>query len=134
MKTRKVSRRGRGKGSAKKTKRDAIQYLLQKALDQDVRFIRIWFTDILGFLKSFAITIDELEKSLEEGIGVDGSSIESFARTEEHDMVAIPDPKTFQMLPWRPKENAVARMFADIHYMDGRPFEGDPRNCLKRQL
>jgi glutamine synthetase len=115
-------------------RRDAATFLSQQAREHDVKFIRIWFTDILGFLKSFAITIDSLEKALEEGVGVDGSSIESFARSEEHDMVAICDPKTFQILPWRPRENAVARMFADIHYMDGRPFEGDPRHCLKRHL
>lgn len=115
-------------------KKDAIQYVVKQAEEHDVKFIRIWFTDILGFLKSFAITIDELEKSLTEGIGIDGSSIESFARTQEHDMVAKPDVKTFQVLPWRPRENAVARMFADIYHMNGRPFLGDPRNCLKDQL
>jgi len=117
-----------------KAQRDAATFLSQQAREHDVKFIRIWFTDILGFLKSFAITIDSLEKALEEGVGVDGSSIESFARAEEHDMVAVCDPKTFQVLPWRPRENAVARMFADIHHMDGRPFDGDPRHCLKRQL
>jgi glutamine synthetase len=116
------------------SRRDAATFLSQQAREHDVKFIRIWFTDILGFLKSFAITIDELEKAVEEGVGVDGSSIESFARAEEHDMIAVCDPKTFQILPWRPRENAVARMFADIHHMDGRPFEGDPRHCLKRQL
>ncbi len=120
--------------SGSKAQRDAATFLSQQAREHDVKFIRIWFTDILGFLKSFAITIDSLEKALEEGVGVDGSSIESFARAEEHDMIAVCDPKTFQVLPWRPKENAVARMFADIHHMDGRPFDGDPRHCLKRQL
>ncbi len=118
----------------KKTKEDAIQYLVSQAVDQDVKFIRIWFTDILGFLKSFAITIDELERALREGVGLDGSSIESFARTDEHDMTALPDPKTFQILPWRPRENAVARMFADILNIDGTPFDGDPRYCLRRNL
>ncbi len=117
-----------------KTKEEAIQYLVRKAIDQDVRFIRIWFTDILGFLKSFAITIDELERALREGVGLDGSSIESFARSDEHDMTAVPDLKTFQILPWRPKENAVARMFADIFNVDGSPFDGDPRYCLRRNL
>lgn len=122
------------KPSNPKARKEEIRYLMQKATAQDVKFIRIWFTDILGNLKSFAITVEELEKALEEGIGLDGSAIESFARSEEHDMVALPDPQTFRVLPWRPKENAVARMFADIHYVDGRPFEGDPRFCLKRQL
>lgn len=121
-------------GAGVKSRRDAATFLTQQAREHDVKFIRIWFTDILGFLKSFAITIDALESALVEGIGVDGSSIESFARAEEHDMVAICDPKTFQVLPWRPRENAVARMFADIHHISGRPFEGDPRHCLKRQL
>jgi len=134
MRAKKRLRRGPGLTPSRKAKQEATRFLVQKALDQNVKFIRIWFTDILGFLKSFAITIDELEKALGEGIGLDGSSIESFARVEEHDMVANPDPKTFQILPWRPKENAVARMFADIHYVDGKPFEGDPRYCLKRQL
>ena len=99
-----------------------------------MRFIRLWFTDILGFLKSFAITIDELEKALEEGMGFDGSAIEGFARIDESDMLAIPDPNTFCLLPWRPKENAVARMFCDIAYPGGRSFEGDPRAVLKRTL
>ena len=115
-------------------RKEAIDFLVRKAINENVRFIRIWFTDILGFLKSFAITIDELERSLTEGMGLDGSSIESFARSGEHDMIAIPDLKTFQVLPWRPKENAVARMFADIHNVDGTPFEGDPRYCLRRNL
>lgn len=117
-----------------RSRKEAVQFLVRQALDQNVRFIRIWFTDILGFLKSFAITIDELERVLTEGAGLDGSSIESFARTDEHDMVAMPDIKTFQLLPWRPRENAVARMFADIQNVDGSSFEGDPRACLKRHL
>lgn len=119
------------KGSSKQ---EAIQFLVRKAKTDDVKFIRIWFTDILGFLKSFAITIDELEKGLEQGIGIDGSSIESFARNEEHDMIAVPEIESFRILPWRPKENAVARMFADINLVDGKPFEGSPRYCLKKQL
>ncbi len=111
------------------------EYVLKKAKELDVRFIRLWFTDILGFLKSFAITVDELEGALEEGMGFDGSSIEGFARIDESDMVALPDPSTFVLLPWRPKErNAVARMFCDIQTPDGKPFEGDPRYVLKRNL
>ena len=109
-------------------------YVLRLAKEHDVRFIRLWFTDILGFLKSVAITIDELEEALEEGLGFDGSSIEGFARIDESDMVAMPDPNTFCILPWRPKENAVARMFCDIMLPGGRPFEGDPRYVLKRNL
>jgi len=110
------------------------EYVLRLAKEHDVRFIRLWFTDILGFLKSFAITIDELEKALEEGMGFDGSSIEGFARIDESDMLAIPDPNTFCLLPWRPKENAVARMFCDITYPGGKLFDGDPRSVLKRNL
>ena len=110
------------------------EYVLRLAKEHDVRFIRLWFTDILGFLKSFAITIDELEQALEEGMGFDGSSIEGFARIDESDMLAVPDPNTFCLLPWRPKENAVARMFCDVIYPGGRVFEGDPRQVLKRAL
>lgn len=99
-----------------------------------MRFIRLWFSDILGQLKSFAITIDELEDVMREGAGFDGAAIEGFARTDESDMRALPDPATFQILPWRPKENAVARMFADIVDVNARPFDGDPRQCLKKNL
>jgi glutamine synthetase len=109
-------------------------YVLRLAKEHDVRFIRLWFTDILGFLKSFAITIDELEKALEEGMGFDGSAIEGFARIDESDMLAVPDPNTFCILPWRPKENAVARMFCDVTYPGGKSFDGDPRAVLKRNL
>ncbi len=110
-------------------------YVLKMVKEHDVRFIRLWFTDILGFLKSFAITRSELEVALEEGMGFDGSSIEGFCRIDESDMVAMPDTNTFCILPWRPKnENAVARMFCDIVHPDGTPFEGDPRYILKRNL
>jgi len=108
--------------------------VLKMAKENDVKFIRLWFTDILGFLKGFAITIDELEGALEEGMGFDGSSIQGYARIDESDMIAKPDPKTFQIIPWRPKENAVARMFADIYEPDGTPYKGDPRWALKRTL
>ncbi len=100
----------------------------------DVRFIRLWFVDILGQLKSFAIHVDELEGAFEEGMGFDGSSIKGFARIDESDMVAVPDPSTFTLLPWRPKEKAVARMFCDILNPDGTPYQGDPRYALKRAL
>lgn len=99
-----------------------------------MRFVRLWFSDILGQLKSFAITIDELEEVMEEGAGFDGSAIEGFARNDESDMRALPDPSTFELLPWRPRENAVARMFVDIQNVQGSPFAGDPRYCLKRTL
>ncbi len=113
---------------------DQREFVLQHCRDHDVKFVRLWFTDILGFLKSFAVTVEELEQALEEGMGFDGSSIEGFARIDESDMVALPDPATFQILPWRPKEQGVARMFCDILLPDGSPFEGDPRHVLKRNL
>jgi len=108
--------------------------VLKTAKDQSVKFIRLWFTDILGFLKSVAITVEELERVLDRGIGFDGSSIEGFARIDESDMVAMPDPATFCMLPWRPAEHTVARMFCDILKPGGEPFEGDPRYILKMNL
>jgi len=113
---------------------DQREFVIQSCRDHDIKFIRLWFTDILGFLKSFAITVEELEQALEEGQGFDGSAIEGFARIDESDMIALPDPATFAVLPWRPRERGVARMFCDIQYPDGRPFEGDPRFVLKRQL
>ena len=120
---------------AKRTKDEAKEYVLKTAKEHDVKFIRLWFTDILGFLKSFAITIEELEGALEEGMGFDGSSIEGFARIDESDMMAMPDPETFKLLPWRPREHhAVARMFCDVIRPEGDPFEGDPRYILKRNL
>ncbi|MGA2466120.1 MAG: type I glutamate--ammonia ligase [Thermodesulfobacteriota bacterium] len=108
--------------------------VLKLAKENDVKFIRLWFTDVLGVLKGFAITIDELEGALDEGMGFDGSSIQGYARIDESDMIAKPDPKTFKILPWRPKENAVGRMFADIYEPDGTPYKGDPRWVLKRNL
>lgn len=108
--------------------------VLKAVEENDVKFIRLWFTDILGTLKSFAITKEELELALDEGMGFDGSSIEGYRDIEESDMVAMPDPATFQILPWRPKERATARMFVDILNPDGSPFEGDPRYVLKRNL
>src|SRR3990170_8581699 len=108
--------------------------VLKLVKENDVRFIRLWFTDILGVLKSFSITVDELEGALDEWMGFDGSSIQGYARIDESDMIAKPDPKTFSIVPWRPKENAVARMFADIYEPYGTPYKGDPRWALKRNL
>jgi len=114
---------------------EAKEYVLKTAKEHDVKFIRLWFTDILGVLKSFAITVEELEGALDEGMGFDGSSIEGFARIDESDMVAMPDPETFRLLPWRPREHsAVARMFCDVLKPGGEPFSGDPRYVLKRNL
>ena len=108
--------------------------VLDQVEKNNVKFIRLWFTDILGQLKSFAITSEELEGAFDEGMGFDGSSIKGFARIDESDMIAKPDPSTFQIVPWRPKEQAVARMYCDILNPDGTPYEGDPRYALKRNL
>jgi glutamine synthetase len=113
-----------------KTQKDVMKIVKE----HNVSFIQIWFTDVLGILKGFAITPSELEGALAEGMGFDGSSIEGFARIEESDMVAMPDPATFEFLPWRPKERPVARMFCDILQPDGTPYEGDPRYVFKRVL
>ena len=113
---------------------DERQHVIQACYDQDVKFIRLWFADILGMLKSVAITIEELEHALDDGVTFDGASIEGFARVDEADMVAAPDPSTFRVLPWRPRERAVARMWCDIRTPGGEPFEGDPRWVLKRTL
>ena len=113
---------------------EAIDYVVRTARENDVKFIRMWFTDILGNLKGVAVTVEELESALTRGIGFDGASIEGFARSNENDMFALPDPTTFNILPWRPRQNAVARMFCDILTPDGTPFEGDPRFVLRQNL
>jgi glutamine synthetase len=110
------------------------EYVLEQAKRLGVKFVRLWFTDILGFLKSFAITVEELPEALEAGMGFDGSSIQGYARVDESDMIALPDPSTFVILPWRPQEDAVARMFCDIMTPDGGPYPCDPRYVLKRNL
>jgi len=113
---------------------EAKEYVFRSVKEQGVKFIRMWFSDILGFLKSFTITVGELERALEDGMGFDGSSIQGFARIDESDMVALPDPNTFSLLPWRPMEHATARMFCDIYWPGGQPFDGDPRYVLKKNL
>src|SRR6476620_1567520 len=101
--------------------------------EHDIRFIRFWFTDILGQLKSFSINKEELDDAFEGGMGFDGSSITGFNAIEESDMIAMPDATTFNVLPWRPEDGAgVARMFADVQTPEGRPYEGDPRHVLRR--
>src|SRR3990170_5194140 len=113
---------------------ESTAYVLQTAREHDVKFIRLWFSDILGSLKSVAITVEELPEALEEGVGFDGSSIEGVARIDESDMIAMPDAATFAIIPWRPQERAVARVFCDVLHPDGTPFEGDPRYILRRNL
>ena len=110
------------------------EFVVREAKEQDVKFIRLWFSDILGNLKGFAIKADDLADAMEHGVGFDGSAIEGFARSYENDMRAFPDPSTFAVLPWRPRHNAVARMFCDIRRPGGEPFRGDPRYVLKRNL
>ena len=110
------------------------EFVLRTLEERDVRFIRLWFTDVLGTLKSVAIAPAELEGAFAEGIGFDGSAVEGFTRTVEADMLARPDPSTFQLLPWRGEEQPVARMFCDVLSTDGEPSPADPRNVLRRTL
>lgn len=109
-----------------------IDYVLRTVEERDVRFVRLWFTDVLGNIKAFAISPEDLEEAFEEGIGFDGSSVDGFSSILESDMLAFPDASTFQFLPWRPSTNAVARIFCDILTPDRQSFEGDPRACLMR--
>jgi len=109
------------------------EYVLRTIDERNIRFIRLWFTDVLGFLKAFTITSQELEGAFRDGMGFDGSSIEGFSRIQESDMIAIPDPATFQIIPWK-TEQPAARMFCDVYEPDGTAFDGDPRGVLKRQL
>src|SRR4029077_318175 len=111
-----------------------LDYVLRTVEERGVRFVRLWFTDVLGFLKSFAITPAELETALEEGMTFDGSAIEGYSRVQESDMLAVPDPSTFEIVPWRGEDAPVARMFCDIKHLSEEPFEGDPRYVLKRNL
>lgn len=117
-------------GNANLTKKEVLKI----AKEKDVKFIRLWFADITGQMKGFAITRDELEGALEDGMGFDGSSIKGFARIDESDMIAMPDPTTFTILPYRPKEKAVAGMLCDILNPDRTPYQGDSRYILKKVL
>jgi len=108
--------------------------VMKQVKDNDIEFIRLWFTDLNGILKSFAMGKDELEGAMEQGMGFDGSSITGFQAIEESDMIAMPDPSTFQVLPWRPQEKAVARMICDVQQPGGKPYDGDPRYILKRAV
>ena len=111
-----------------------IDYVLRSVEQRDIRFVRLWFVDILGRLKNFAISPEDLEVAFEEGIGFDGSAIEGFATPEEADMLAFPDASTFQILPWRPSHNGVARVFCDVCTPDRKPFAGDPRDAPRRMF
>jgi len=110
------------------------QDVLKAVKEHKVSFVQFWFTDVLGRLKGFSVTPSELEEGLAEGMGFDGSSVEGFARIHESDMIAKPDPTTFQLLPWRPSDLPVARLICDILNPDGTPYDGDPRFALRRVL
>lgn len=114
------------------TNEQNIDFVLRSVEERDIRFVRLWFTDVLGNLKSFAISPEDLEEAFEEGIGFDGSAVDGFTALEESDMLAFPDASTFQVLPWRPSESGVARIFCNIRTPQGDPFPGDPRACLYR--
>ncbi|HEY2488844.1 MAG TPA: glutamine synthetase family protein [Streptosporangiaceae bacterium] len=110
------------------------EFVLRTLDERDIRFVRLWFTDVLGYLKSVAVAPAELEGAFAEGIGFDGSAIEGFARVYEADMIAKPDPATFQLLPWQGESLGTGRMFCDILMPDGSPSYADPRWVLKRAL
>lgn len=111
-----------------------MEYVLRTVEERGVRLVRLWFTDVLGQLKSFAISPAELENAFEEGMHFDGSAIDGFSRIQESDVLAKPDPNTFELLPWSEKDATSARMFCDIAALDGSPFQGDPRQVLRRNL
>ncbi len=110
------------------------EYVLRTVEERDIRFVRLWFTDVLGTLKSVAVTSSEIEGAFVEGIGFDGSAVDGFARVQESDMLAMPDASTFQVLPWKAEAPGVARMFCDIRTPEGEPFAADPRQVLRRNL
>src|SRR6266508_5500784 len=116
--------------SSEESRKDVLSRIDKEGVD----FVLLWFTDIEGHLKSFAITPGELEGALDDGMGFDGSSITGFNAIEESDMVAIPDPETFQLMPWQSGESKVARMICDVVTPDGKPYDGDPRYVLRRAL
>ncbi len=119
----------------KKGQQDGKEYVLKMAREHNVKFVELWFTDILGNLKAYAIPVSELEGAIDNGLGFDGSSVEGYSRIDESDMMSVPDLDTFQLLPWKVREDVpLARMFCDIRQPGGAPFEGDPRQVLKRNL
>jgi len=111
-----------------------VDFVMKTIKSRDVHFVRLWFTDVLGTMKSFAVSPSEIEDAFQDGMGFDGSCVAGFSPTEESDMLAFPDPTTFQVLPWRPSKDAVARMFCDVRTPDGSAFEGDPRSVLRRMV
>src|SRR5213596_2043347 len=113
---------------------EARREVLKQIEDEGVEFVLLWFTDIEGHLKSFAVTPSEIEGALDDGMGFDGSSITGFNAIEESDMVAIPDPGTYRLMPWKEGETKVGRMICDVVTPDGKPYEGDPRYVMRRAL
>jgi len=113
---------------------EAIKYVLITAREQDIKFIRLWFTDILGTLKGFAVTVDELESVLRSGASFDGAAVEGLTRANESDMIAMPDPSTFQRLPWRPSKNGVGRLFCDVQTPTGDASSADGRQVLRKNI
>src|SRR6478609_6943227 len=113
---------------------EARREVLARVEQDKVEYVLLWFTDLEGHLKSFAITLSELAGALDDGMGFDGSSITGFNAIEESDMVAMPDPSTFAILPWRPEEQGVGRVFCDVLTPERTPYEGDPRHVLRRAL
>lgn len=109
-----------------------LEFVLKTIKSRDVHFVRLWFTDVLGSMKSFAVSPSEIETAFHDGMGFDGSCVAGFGPAEESDMLAFPDPSTFQIIPWRPSHDAVARVFCDVRKPDGSAFEGDPRQILRR--
>ncbi len=109
-------------------------YVLRTVEERGIRLVRLWFTDVLGNLKSFAISPAEMENALNDGMSFDGSSIDGYSRVQESDVLAIPDANTFEVLPWVDAKGAEARVFCDIARLDGTPFDGDPRQVLRRNL
>ena len=110
------------------------EYVLRSVEERGVRLVRLWFTDVLGNLKSLAISPAELDNALTDGMTFDGSSIDGFSRVQEADVLAIPDPDTFEIVPWGDPKEPEARVFCDIHNLDGTPFAGDPRQVLRRHM
>ena len=109
-------------------------YVLRTVEERGVRLIRLWFTDVQGQLKSVAISPAELESAFDEGLQFDGSAIDGFSRVQESDVLALPDANSFELLPWADSEDPTGRIFCDIANLDGTPFEGDPRQVLRRNL
>src|SRR5512137_1925173 len=119
----------------KKNNQEGKEYVLKMAREHNVKFVELWFTDILGQLKSYAIPVSELGSAIDNGLGFDGSSVQRYARIDESDMMSLPHLDTFQLLPWRPRKDVcLARMICDIYNPDKTPFEGDPRFILKKNL